>query len=318
MNIQEDMEKKEERDAELKARALRFERRRKRELRTRMILLNSALALVIILIVLVCKVVSLNRAGGGASDASQKGSVKVEAEKGKKTEKAEKKKKAEATAAPTATPAPEGSDRWLRKDLDPDKPMVALTFDDGPYAPVTKKILKTLEKNDARATFFCVGNRVRTYSEMVKQEYAQGCQVASHTYDHVFLTKVKKKQIKKQVDQVDQVMQKVIGCTTTALRPPGGCVNDKVRSVVKVPMVCWNIDSEDWKSRKTAAVLKRCRAIRDGDIVLMHDLYPTTAAAVEKLVPRLKKKGFQLVTVDELFYYKGIRTKNGKVYFSGR
>lgn len=317
MNIQEDMEKKEERKTEQHVKALRSARRRKREIRTRMILLNSALALVIILIVLVCKVVSLNREGKEALDASEKGSVKVEADKGKTTDKGKKTEK-EKKPKPTATPAPEGSDRWLRKDLDADKPMVALTFDDGPYAPVTKKILKTLEKNDARATFFCVGNRVRTYSDMVKQEYAQGCQVASHTYDHVFLTKVKKKQIKKQVSQVDQVMSKLIGCSTTALRPPGGCVNDKVRSVVKVPMVCWNIDSEDWKSRKTSSVLKRCRAIRDGDIVLMHDLYPTTAVAVEKLVPRLKKKGFQLVTVDELFYYKGIRTKGGKVYFSGR
>lgn len=317
MKIQRDQRKDWESNADLRERALHSRARRKKELRTKLILLNSALALIIIMIVLVCKVVSLNRQGNEALDASKKGNVKVEADK-KKGNTDKKSKKPKATVAPTATPAPNGSAAWLRKDLDADKPMVALTFDDGPYTPVTKKILKVLEENDAKATFFCVGNRAPMYSDMVKKEYALGCQVASHTYGHVFLTKVKKKQIKAQVNKVDKVMEKIIGCSTTALRPPGGCVDDRVRSIVKVPMVCWNVDSEDWKSRNTKAVLKRCRSISDGDIVLMHDLYPTTAAAVEKLVPRLKKKGFQMVTVDELFYYKGIKATGGKVYFSGK
>jgi peptidoglycan/xylan/chitin deacetylase (PgdA/CDA1 family) len=83
-------------------------------------------------------------------------------------------------------------------------------------------------------------------------------------------------------------------------------------------MVCWDVDSEDWKSRNTKKILQRCKSIEDGDIVLMHDLYPTTAAAVKKLVPQLKKKGYQLVTVDELFYYKGIQTEAGQVYYSGK
>ena len=71
-------------------------------------------------------------------------------------------------------------------------------------------------------------------------------------------------------------------------------------------------------SRNKDKILSRCKSIKDGDIVLMHDLYPSTAAAVEKLVPKLRKKGFQLVTVEELFYYKGIDAKGGKVYFNGR
>ena len=113
-------------------------------------------------------------------------------------------------------------------------------------------------------------------------------------------------------------MQDIAGCETTALRPPGGLISDKVKKAVGVPMVCWNVDSEDWKSRNKKKILERCASIEDGDIVLMHDLYPTTADAIEKLVPRLVKKGFQLVTVDELFYYKGIKVKPGEVYFSGK
>ena len=192
--------------------------------------------------------------------------------------------------------------------------MVALTFDDGPYTPVTKRILATLQKYNEKATFFCVGSRVGQYSQMVQQ----GCQVASHTYGHVLLTKLKKKKILAQINKCNTVLQRTIGCSSTVLRPPGGLVSEKVRNTATEPLVCWSVDSEDWKSRNKKKVLKKCRNIKDGDIVLMHDLYPSTAAAVEKLVPRLKKKGFQLVTIDELFYYKGITLENGKVYYSAR
>ena len=83
-------------------------------------------------------------------------------------------------------------------------------------------------------------------------------------------------------------------------------------------MICWNVDSEDWKSRNAKKVVKKCEHIKNGDIVLMHELYYSTAKAVKKLIPKLKKKGFQFVTVDELFYYKGIDLKKGSVYYSAK
>ena len=196
--------------------------------------------------------------------------------------------------------------------------MVALTFDDGPYTPVTEKILRTLKKYDQKATFFCVGNRVGKYSASVLKAYQQGCQIGSHTYGHVILTKLKKKNIRQQINYANLEVRKVIGYPATVLRPPGGLVNAKVCNSVNVPMICWSIDSEDWKSRKKKKVLERCKYISDGDIVLMHDLYPSTAEAVETLVPKLQKKGYLMVTVDELFYYKGIKLENGKVYYSGK
>lgn len=301
--------------------------RQKGQFRARMILLNSAVALIVIMIVLVCKVISLNNQDTGKSLHASKSDIKQEKEQDKKEDiKKKENGGSKQTPKPTNTPvAPaqaqpqtNGSSRWLRKDLDKNKPMVALTFDDGPYTPVTKRILAALKKNDAKATFFCVGSRVGQYPEAVKAEYEQGCQVASHTYGHVILTKLKTKKIREQIDKANEAFQKVIGCSSTVLRPPGGLVNKKVRSTVKVPMICWTVDSEDWKSRNKKKVLKECKNIKDGDIVLMHDLYPSTAAAAEKLIPSLKKKGFQMVTVDELFYYKGIQLENGKVYFSAR
>lgn len=283
------------------------EKNRKKQLRLRWIVLNSIIALCIILAVLVVKAVSLNR------ENARKEAAKVAA-----VEK--KKKEAKQTPAPTATPtpAPVGSERWLRKDLDPSKPMIALTFDDGPYSPVTEKILDVLEQNNGKATFFCVGSRVSGYASSVLRAYNMGCEIASHTYSHVYLTGLKAKKIKKEQSKTNKAIRNIIGCEPTALRPPGGFVNAKVRKNMKVPMICWSVDSEDWKSRNTKKILKRCKKLEDGDIVLMHDLYPTTAKAVKKLVPRLVKQGFQLVTVDELFYYKGIPIKAGELHFSGK
>ncbi len=295
----------------LRDRARASLKRRKKELRTKLILLNAAIAMLVIMVVLVAKVASLNTA----------------MTTGKKVEKPIEQSAAsmvpEVTSipSPTATPTAKivsGKDRWIRKNLDKKKKMVALTFDDGPFTPVTTSILKTLKKYNAKATFFVVGNRVPKSSDALKQEFALGCQVASHTYEHKYLTGLSVKQIKEQVDKTNKMVAKYIGCPTTALRPPGGNVDARVRKHVGVPMICWDVDTEDWKSRDAKKVLKRCRSITDGNIVLMHDLYPSTAKAVKKLVPYLIKKGFQLVTVDELFYYKGITLENGKVYFNGK
>lgn len=273
--------------------------------RGRLIIINIALGLIIVIIALSVKAIVLDR----------------------KPDKVQEKDSAEsiaATVAPVDTPAavevpePQGAEKWLRKDLDPNKPMVALTFDDGPYTKVTRKILKVLKKNDSRATFFVVGNRVEDYAETMKMAYDQGNQIGSHTYDHGDLSKMSTKQIKKEVNKTNKAVSKVIGCDTTALRPPYGNVSKKMRKMVPVPMFYWSLDSEDWKSRNVDSILKRCKTVEDGDIILMHDLYPTTAKAVEKLVPKLTKKGFQLVTIDELMYYKEIKGKGGKVYYSGR
>jgi len=195
---------------------------------------------------------------------------------------------------------------------------VALTFDDGPYDRVTNRIVKVLAKHDSRATFFVVGNRVERYADTMKNAYNKGNQIATHTFDHGDLSKMKKKQIRRELKRAFRVMKKINGENPTMLRPPYGNVNDKMRQTIRIPMIYWNVDTEDWASRNKDKILSRCKSIKDGDIVLMHDLYPSTAAAVEKLVPKLRKKGFQLVTVEELFYYKGIDAKGGKVYFNGR
>lgn len=211
----------------------------------------------------------------------------------------------------------------IRKDLDPDKPMIALTFDDGPYDKVTKRILKTLKDNNQRATFFVVGNRVTNYHEVMEKAYNQGNQIGNHTYSHYTktLNALKPKQVKSEVTKTNRLIKKYTGKPAHVLRPTYGAANSSVRKVMKkldMALICWNVDSEDWKSRNKKKILKRLKNLSDGDIVLMHDLYGTTADAIEELVPRLVKKGYQLVTIDELFYYKENKQKAGQIYYMMR
>ncbi len=224
----------------------------------------------------------------------------------------------EVTPTPKPTASPKPTPVAIRPDLDPDKPMVALTFDDGPYDVVDKRILKVLDKYDGRATFFVLGNRVSSYKKDLKNIYKQGCQVASHTYSHKNLAELSKKAMKDEVNKANKAIKKIIGVNPTLLRCPYGSTNSLMKKTIKLPLIAWNVDSEDWKSRDADTVYKRCKGVSDGDIILMHDIYESTADAVEKLVPKLHKKGIQLVTVEELFYYKGKKLKKGKTYFDAK
>ena len=286
------------------------DRREQGDSRSIWIMISAAVVLGIVIIAMAVQLVRLNRQG-----ERNKSQIKTEASVD------QKKKNTKETENPAGTEEPEEEKirvEHIRKDLDPEKPMVALTFDDGPYDRVTNRIVKVLAKHDSRATFFVVGNRVERYADTMKNAYNKGNQIATHTFDHGDLSKMKKKQIRRELKRAFRVMKKINGENPTMLRPPYGNVNDKMRQTIRIPMIYWNVDTEDWASRNKDKILSRCKSIKDGDIVLMHDLYPSTAAAVEKLVPKLRKKGFQLVTVEELFYYKGIDAKGGKVYFNGR
>lgn len=193
-------------------------------------------------------------------------------------------------------------------NIDPSKPMVALTFDDGP-SKYTSQILDALEANGGRATFFMVGNRIGNYKSTVKRMVDLGCEPASHTWDHTYLTKLSESALLTNLGQVDSAVQSAAGVTTKLVRPPGGFVNDTSKAILAkkgVPAIMWSIDTLDWKTKnakKTVdAVLNN---VQDGDIVLMHDLYSTSAEAAAILIPELTKRGYQLVTVSEMASYRG-------------
>ena len=205
----------------------------------------------------------------------------------------------------------------LYRKIDKKKKMVALTYDDGPSVN-TPKILDTLEKYDAVATFFVVGNRVPTYSNTVKRAYGMGCEIGNHTYEHKILTRTDAAGIRNQVSRTNAAVKKITGADPIVMRPPGGCVNDTVKRQTGMPMILWSIDTLDWRTRNAAstktAVLDH---VKDGDIVLMHDLYEATANASTTIIPTLVERGYQLVTVSELAECRG-GMKQGKLYYSFR
>lgn len=197
--------------------------------------------------------------------------------------------------------------------------LVALTFDDGPYAPVTDRILDTLEKYGAKATFFVVGNRIDNYQSTVKRASRLGCEIASHTWSHKNLTKLTAQEISNEIGKSTIKIASVTGKPVTLVRPPEGARNDLVKQTVKYPLIMWSVDSMDWKNRNAKKNYNAVTSnVFDGSIVLMHDLYPETAAAVEKIVPDLIARGYKFVTVTELMEARGVQMKDGKSYRQAR
>ncbi|WP_098743169.1 polysaccharide deacetylase family protein [Paenibacillus sp. EZ-K15] len=198
------------------------------------------------------------------------------------------------------------------KDKPQDKPVkdddstkggkrVALTFDDGPHPKNTLKILDLLEKYDAKATFFMLGNRVDFYPEIVKEVADEGHELGNHTWNHKDLTTLSKVEGIKEVERTNQAIKSAAGRESTAFRPPYGAVNKQVQSAISSPTVFWTIDTLDWKSRNPAAILNIVlENVRDGSIILMHDIHATTAEAVEPILKYLKKEGYEFVKVSEL------------------
>ena len=203
-------------------------------------------------------------------------------------------------------------------EIDPLKPMVALTYDDGPSKNSTSRILETLRANGGRATFFMVGNRAEKNGAVIRQMVEQGCEVANHTYDHTLMSKVDPAELERQLMMTNQVVADAGGVTPVLMRPCGGDTNEAgmgVAGAISMPAVLWSIDTLDWKTRdaeKTvSAVLDH---VKDGDIILMHDLYETAADASDVIVPELIRRGYQLVTVSELASYRGGMTPGNSYY----
>ena len=202
----------------------------------------------------------------------------------------------------------------LTRKIDKNKKMVALTYDDGPSI-YTPRVLKTLKENNAVATFFVVGNRVPTYSDTVKKAHDMGCEIGNHTYEHKSLPNLSETEVKRQISKTNKEVKKAIGEKPVIMRPTGGATNANVKQWVGMPSIIWSIDTLDWKTRNAdstrRAVLNR---VKDGDIVLMHDLYSATATASETIIPELVRRGYQLVTVSELAECRGGMKETGAYY----
>ena len=209
-------------------------------------------------------------------------------------------------------------DEAIRR-VDPDKPMIALTFDDGP-GPGTRRILRALESVDGRATFCMVGDRVNDYAQTARMVAAQGSEIATHTLSHPNLAKLSAGEVRAELEQSIAAIEQVTGVRPGVLRPPYGSTSEDVQQVCRemgVVIANWNVDTEDCRVRDADAILNHVLDnARDGAIVLCHDLYPETAAAMEQAVEALAAQGYQLVSVSELLEARAGGGSAGKIYYA--
>lgn len=178
---------------------------------------------------------------------------------------------------------------------------IAITFDDGPHAVQTPRLLDILKKHHVKATFFVLGENVRGNEKIVKRIVKEGHQIANHSYDHPQLTKLSPNQINQEIEKTSRLIHDASGVWPTTVRPPYGALNGTVRKELKnYKTVLWTVDSLDWKTRDAAKVQQKIlKQVRKNSVILMHDIHPTTVDAVDGLLTALEKQ-YSFVTVDEM------------------
>lgn len=191
------------------------------------------------------------------------------------------------------------------------KPLAALTFDDGP-SEHTVRILDTLETCGARASFFIVGSKVDAGKSIIKRAFDMGNEIISHSWTHCKnpdLSKLSAEEIRKELLDTAAAIRLVTGVCPKMFRPPYGAVSDTLKDVAKelgCAIILWSVDSWDWQSKNADCVYNEIFSnMHDNAVILCHDVHPTTADAIERVIPDLLEK-YQLVTVSELIRHSGI------------
>ena len=182
------------------------------------------------------------------------------------------------------------------------KPVVALTFDDGPNAFSTPILLDGLKERKVRATFFLIGENVEKdeNEKIVKRMYEEGHLIGNHTYRHVDLSKISGREAEKEIKTTDKAIKKITGHETEFIRPPFGAMPEGEEDPDKI-YVKWTVDSLDWVTKDTEKIVEKVTAdTKEGDVILMHDCYGESVEAALQIVDIMEKQGYEFVTADEL------------------
>ena len=198
--------------------------------------------------------------------------------------------------------------------IDPNKPVIAFTFDDGP-STYDLDIIDYLVDSHSTATFFVVGNRIGNFKSSIEKMLEYGMEVGNHSYDHKYLPNLSQSNFIKEITSTNDIYKNLTGKELQLFRPPYGAASSANLRAAEVPSILWSIDTLDWSSRNADKVYaKIMENPRNGDIILMHSLYESTRDAVKMVIPELYKKGFQIVSVSELAKLKGKQIEIGKSY----
>ena len=220
----------------------------------------------------------------------------------------------------TCTFAKDGTLQKEEGGTDPNRPMIAVTFDDGP-GENTLRLVNFLKEKGARCTFFMTGNALSRkdidVDGILKAMEDAGCEPANHTMTHKALSTLTAEGVVKEVSGVNALLRSYLGYGAQLLRPPygDGIRSEKVIDNVHLPMIYWTVDTEDWKNRNVAVTKQKILKARDGDIVLLHDIHPTSVQAAMEAIPELMDKGYQIVTVSEMAAARGVTLVDGETYF---
>ena len=200
------------------------------------------------------------------------------------------------------------------RGIDVDAPMVAITFDDGPdTSDITTRILDTFATYGGHATFFQLGSRAESYPDRIQRMIDEGHEVGNHTYDHSHMGgDVTRDDIVSANDAIEEAG----GIRPVSFRSPGGNTTDFIRQICteeNMSLYYWSLDTRDWYTRDAESVISVIKNnVSDGDIILMHNIYGSTAEAVQQIVPWLQEQGYQLVTVSQL-----LKAKTGELPVPG-
>ena len=195
---------------------------------------------------------------------------------------------------------------------------VALTFDDGPSGRYTRRLLDGLWEREVKATFLLCGYRIKDYPDITQRIFDEGHEIGYHGYTHKNMKEMSRRTVASEIMDTQALLPE--GCEPVFLRPPGGCCSDAVRQVAEarqLAILSWSVDPRDWATSDTAAVERAVlKNVKDGDIVLLHDMTVSSVQAALDIVDVLKDQGYEIVTVSELVKLRGVNLKPGKTYTS--
>lgn len=210
-----------------------------------------------------------------------------------------------AMQSPAADNPPSAGQRLSYNSCYVEGPYIALTFDDGPHATLTPKLLDILKEKGVKATFFVLGQCVEANPDVLQRAVAEGHEIGNHSWDHKAFPKVGASGLTSQITNTNAAIEKAGGPKPTLVRPPYGATNSAITKRLNeefgLKVIMWDVDPLDWKVRNSEHVRSEIlKGTKSGSIVLAHDIHPTTVAAMPQTIDELKAKGFQFVTVSEL------------------
>jgi peptidoglycan-N-acetylglucosamine deacetylase len=208
---------------------------------------------------------------------------------------------AEKSSPPVASSEPRTTFNFVHVD----GPYIAMTFDDGPSANLTPKLLDLLAAHRIKATFFVIGQNVVDHPEIVERAAREGHEIGNHSWSHPFLAKLSDDAVRRELRRTDDAIKNAAGVRPKVMRPPYGSITARQKRWIHdefgYEIILWDVDPLDWKRPGPMTVCNRIvKETRPGSIVLSHDIHPGTIEAMPATLSQLETKGFKFVTVSEL------------------